>query len=73
METKTQKIKDLLNKGDLKKAISIASKFFDRGDDTAIFKTAQSAMQNPNFYKQIGKNPEALISKAESRLKERFL
>ena len=72
MITKSDQIKAHLSAGDNLKAISMASKFFDRGEDTHLFKQAQSAAQNPGFYRQIGKDPAAIIAAAVVRLTQRF-
>ena len=72
MQSKTEKIKQALIDGDVNLAISTASKFFDRGDDTKLFQQAKSAIENPGFYRQIGKSPEGIITRAKDRLIERF-
>ena len=72
MERKTDIIRDALARGDNRKAISVASRFFDRGADTQLFKQAQGAVNNPQFYRQIGKNPDAIIAAAIARLNHRF-
>lgn len=73
MKSKTEMIKDaILCDGNMAKAITIASKFFDKSADTQLFKQAKSAMENTSFYKQIGKDPAAIIAAAEARLIERF-
>lgn len=72
MKTKTNQIKAALAVGNKKKALSIASKFFDRSEDTALFKQAKSAEENPSFYRQIGKDPEAIIEAAMMVINKRF-
>ena len=73
MKSKTEMLKDaILHDGNMAKAITIASKFFDKSADTQLFKQAKSAMENPSFYKQIGKDPAAIIAAAEARLIHRF-
>jgi hypothetical protein len=72
MKSKTQIIKDLLKAGEYRKAVSVASKFFDRSADTALFQDAQSAINNPSFYKQIGKDPDVIFNKAVARLQAKF-
>jgi hypothetical protein len=73
MKSKTEMIKEaILRDGNMAKAITIASKFFDKSADTQLFKQAKSAMENPSFYRQIGKNPATIIAAAEERLMERF-
>lgn len=70
--SKSKQIAALLENGEVKKAIAVASRFFDKSDDTKLFKQAKSAIENPSFYIQIGKNPEHIISMATDRLKARF-
>jgi hypothetical protein len=71
--TKSDKIKAALISGDKVRAISIASKFFDRSEDTRLYQQAQSAANNPAFYRQIGKDPEAIVDAAVAALSHRFL
>lgn len=71
--SKTEMIKHYLSSGDMVKAISIASKFFDGSKDTSAFKQAHSAINNPGFYRQIGKDPDQIVSDAVCILKDRFL
>ena len=71
--TKSDKIKAALISGDKVRAISIASKFFDRSEETQLYKQAQAAIGNPRFYRQIGKDPDAIVDAAVTRLRARFL
>ena len=73
MENKSDKIRAALANGDTRKAISLASKFFDRSDETQLYKQAQAAIGNPGFYRQIGKDPEAIVDAAVAALSQRFL
>lgn len=73
MKTKSDIIKDALANGDTRKAISVASKFFDRSEETQLYKQAQAAIGNPRFYRQIGKDPDAIVDAAVTRLRARFL
>lgn len=72
MKSKTRMIADMLDAGNDRKALSIAAKFFDRSDDTNLFKRAQSAVNNPQLYAQMKIDPEALYLQAVHRLRERF-
>ena len=72
MKTKSTQIKESLLNNDVKKAISLASKFFDKSEDTKLFKQAQSAINNPSFYKQVGKNPDLIVKSAHDLLMLRF-
>ncbi len=73
MDTKTAQIIRALEAGDDRKAVSLASRFFDRSEATLLYKQAQGAANNPRFYRQIGKDPDAIIGAAVSNLRARFL
>ena len=72
MERKVDKLKNLLLEGDYLKALSMASKFPRLGKHREQIKLGHEANQNPNFYKQIGKNPDQLVQDGISALKERY-
>jgi hypothetical protein len=46
--------------GDRIGALRIAARFFDRSNDTKMFKRGMTAHNNPGFYWQLGKDPEQL-------------
>jgi hypothetical protein len=70
MQAKRDLIKQALMNNDYKKAISIASKF--QGKDMNEIKDAQLAFSNPSFYRQIGKNPDAVIENAIKVMQVKF-
>jgi len=72
MQSKTSTIRAALEAGDTRRAVSIASKFHDRSEDTKLFKTAQDCYTNPSFMRQVGKDPAVIIAQAQARLMERF-
>ena len=43
--------------GDQIGALRIAPRFFDRSTDTKTFKRGIDAYNNPDFYRQLGKDP----------------
>src|SRR5260221_454694 len=45
-------------------ALRIAARFFDRSSDTKTFKRGIGAYNNPDFYRQLGKDPEQLVRDA---------
>lgn len=45
-------------------ALRIASRFFDRSQDTLIFKRGMDAWNDLDFYRQIGHDPERLTADA---------
>jgi hypothetical protein len=73
MQSKTERIKIALANGDWLSALRTASRFHDRSADTLTFKRGFDAYQHPDFYRQLGKNPDELISDARKRLQARFL
>jgi hypothetical protein len=72
MESKTEIIRTTLDRGDWLSALRVASRFHDRSSDTLLFKRGFDAYQNPDFYRQLGKDPEKLVTAAIKRLKTRF-
>ncbi|AAX88333.1 TPA: hypothetical protein ACPIWO_000458 [Haemophilus influenzae] len=61
MMKKIDVLKDLMAKNEWKKAISLASKFPRLGNAKDAIKSAQMAYTNPNFVRQIKKDPDKLI------------
>lgn len=57
---------------DWKKSLSISAKFHDLGEYKADIVRAHEAIHHPDFYKQIGKNPEKLIQIGIKALKIRY-
>jgi len=72
MESKTDRIRTALAKGDWLTALRTASRFHDRSNDTLTFKRGFDACRNRDFYKQLGKNPDELVEAAIIRLHARF-
>ena len=61
-----------LDRGDWPSALRIASRFHDRSNDTLMFKRGFDAYQNPDFYRQLGRDPDKLVDAAIKRLQARF-
>ena len=72
METKLAKLVAAMNSGDLPGALRIASKFARLGDERAAITRARDAYLRPDFYRQIGKDPEILVREGEAALKRRY-
>jgi hypothetical protein len=72
MQSKTEHIKTTLARGDWVSALRLASRFHDRSDDTMAFKRGFDAYRHPDFYRQLGKDPDKLIHSALERLQARF-
>jgi hypothetical protein len=50
--------------------LRIAARFFDHSTDTMTFKRGMDAYNNPDFYRQLGKDPEQLMAAAFELLRE---
>jgi hypothetical protein len=72
MISKTDQIKAAWAGGDKIGALRIASRFFDRSPETATMKRGWEAHSNPTFYRQIGKDPEAMTEAALNVLACKF-
>lgn len=72
IQSKTDQIRAAWAAGDQLGALRIASRFFDRGPETDIFKRGWGAHTNPSFYRQIGRDPEALVKLALETLRAKF-
>ena len=66
MNCKTDKIRMAWAAGDQIGALRTAARFYDRSNDTLIFKRGMAAQNNPGFYRQLGKEPAQIVSKARS-------
>jgi hypothetical protein len=69
---KTDQIRAAWGNGDRIGALRIAAQFFDRSDTTKTFQRGIDAHHHPQFYRQIGKEPQELITAALDLLAKRF-
>jgi hypothetical protein len=72
MQTKTDQIRAAWFRGDRIAALRIAAQFFDRSNETMIFKRGMDANNHPGFYRQLGKEPQELVAAALALLQKRF-
>jgi hypothetical protein len=72
MNSKAGKIRSAWASGDKVAALRIAARFFDRSPDTKSFKRGMDAHNHPDFYRQIGKDPEQILAQALENLTKRF-
>lgn len=71
-ESKLDKLRAAWARGDRIGALRIASHFWDRSPETQIFKRGWDAHNNPNFFRQIKKDPAALTELALATLAAKF-
>lgn len=72
MQSKLDQIREAWTKGDKIAALRITSRFFDRSPETQTFKRGWDAANNPGFYRQIGRDPDALTRDAIDALAKKF-
>ena len=72
MICKTVQIHAAWHAGDRIGALRIAARFFDRSVDTRTFKRGMDAYNNPDLYRQLGKEPEQIVRDALNVLAKRF-
>jgi hypothetical protein len=72
MRTKTDQIRAAWLAGDQIGALRVAAQFFDRSENTRVFKRGIDAFNHPDFYTQLGKEPQELITAALDLLAKRF-
>ena len=73
METKLSKLLAAMAADDWRKALSIASKFAQLGDEKVPITRAHDALLRPDFYRQIGKDPSALVDEGKAALRRRYI
>jgi hypothetical protein len=72
VQRKADQIRAAWSTGDRVGALRIAARFFDRSANTRTFKRGMDAYNNPNFYRQVGKDPEQLTAAALELLARKF-
>jgi hypothetical protein len=72
MKRKVDQLREAWNTGDQIGALRIVARFFDRSTATKAFQRGMHAHNHPDFYRQIGKEPEQIVATALSVLAERF-
>ena len=72
VQPKTDQIRAAWAASDRIGALRIAARFFDRSNETMIFKRGMDANNHPGFYRQLGKAPQQLVTAALALLQKRF-
>lgn len=70
--SKLSLLKAAWERGDRSGALRIAAKFQELGEHKEAITRAWAAIQDPDFYRAIGKDPEALIAAGYAAMKERY-
>ena len=72
MQTKLAQVQAAMAVGDWPRAFSIASKFGRLGPLRAAIMRAQAARLSPGLYRQLGRDPAAVIEEGKAAMRERF-
>jgi len=72
MRSKTDMIREAWGNGDRLGALRIAARFFDRSEATKVMQRGHQAAVHPEFFRQVGKSPEALTAEALRVLAAKF-
>ena len=70
--SKCSKIREAWAAGDRIGALRIAARFFDRREDTQIFKRGMDAHNHPDFYRQLRQDPDQMTADALHLLARKF-
>ena len=69
---KLNKLKDLALAGKWDKALQMAARFPVLGKEKKTIEQAYNAIQHPEFYKQLGYNPQELVESGIAALKNKY-
>lgn len=72
METKISKLKAAAASGNWAEALRIAARFPRLGEHGPIIIRAHEALHSAAFYRQLGRDPEALVAAGIEALKQRY-
>jgi hypothetical protein len=72
LQTKLAQVQAAMRAGDWPRAFSIASKFARLGPQRAAILRAQAARLSPGLYRQLGRDPVAIIEAGKAAMRERF-
>lgn len=72
MQTKLSKLKEYVSLGNNRAALKLAAGWEQLGEHKEAIERGWAAMQNPDFYRQIGKDPNELIKLGMEAIRERY-
>ena len=72
METQLAKLRRLMAAGDTVGALRLCAKWHDLGAQKERITRGWAAYQNPDFYRQLGHDPDACFADAVAAVRERW-
>jgi uncharacterized protein YcgL (UPF0745 family) len=73
METKTSQLLAMIDNEQYVDAIRFAAKFPTLGKQSSDITRAKEALNNPNFYRQMNKDPDELVRIGIAAIRQRFV
>ncbi len=70
--TKLSRLLELMADGDNRAALKLAASFPRLGNHKEPITRGWAAIQSPDFYRQIGKDPDALVVAGVEAIRERY-
>lgn len=70
--TKLSRLLEFMAAENWHEALRLAAKFPQLGEHKAAITRAWNAIQSPQFYREIGQDPDSLIAAGVAALKERY-
>lgn len=72
MDTKLAKLTEAYRAGDHRESLRIAAKFPRLGEHKEPITRAWAAIQHPDFYREMGQDPEMLVAGGITALRARY-
>lgn len=72
METKLAKLKRFMAAGQHREALRLAASWPRLGDHKAAIERGRAAAVHPEFYRQIGQDPNTLVAVGIAAIRERY-
>ena len=72
MQTALQKLTAHVTTGDWRAALKLAASWPQLGTHRDAIQQGWAALRNPDFYRELGKDPEQLVAAGQAAIKERY-
>jgi hypothetical protein len=72
METKLSRLKRLMSCGDYRSALRLAAGWPRLGEHKEAIQRGWAALSNPDFYRQIGQDPDRLVEVGLAAIRTRY-
>lgn len=72
LKTKLSGVKEAAASGDWRKAVLLAAKFQDLGEQRNAILSAREAINRPDFQRQMRRDPDILLAAGVAALKQRY-